>query len=403
MPATLSLPLLQDRHTHPMLYAAFMDGVSLYDASIRTTVDALARIHAAMEANPESLTLVSGWNSGRYPLPPEAFAGRSPVAVLNWSLHGLIINEAARELLQAHDAEAIARLEDDDWRERNLRRVLNLFASTGATVERLQRFYQRLLIEQGVYFAEEMLLVGARELSLMAEAGLTGRTRYWASPDVYETLTPTEQAQIHGIKLFTDGALGVRTAALHVPYRDAPQRGLLLYEDAELRSLVQQYAGRGHRMAIHAIGDRAIDQVVRIAAAVQPAPGLLRIEHAQLISLRTARMAKELGISLCMQPNFSDDSAHYADRLPEGYAARNNPFRMLIDEVGFTPGNDLVFGSDGMPHGVQEGLRQSLFPPVPGQVLTVDEFQAAYCLADPSQGQITVTIDAGTVCLMSTT
>ena len=38
-----------------------------------------------------------------------------------------------------------------------------------------------------------------------------------------------------------------------------------------------------------------------------------------------------------MQPNFSEDSRQYADRLPAGFPCLNNPFRMLIDEAGFVP------------------------------------------------------------------
>jgi predicted amidohydrolase YtcJ len=96
-----------------------------------------------------------------------------------------------------------------------------------------------------------------------------------------------------------------------------------------------------------------------------------------------------------MQPNFSDDSVCYQDRLPPDNAARNNPFRLLIDTVGYVPGVDLFFGSDGMPHGVHEGLRQALFPDprFPGQRLTPDEFRAGYCLPDEQQGTIEVTTD----------
>jgi hypothetical protein len=94
-----------------------------------------------------------------------------------------------------------------------------------------------------------------------------------------------------------------------------------------------------------------------------------------------------------MQPNFSDDSAHYARRLPDGHPERNNPFRMLIGEVGYVPGADLLFGSDGMPHGFRAGLRQALFPPHAGQRLTEAEFVAGYCMPDEVAGHIEVQID----------
>ena len=54
-----------------------------------------------------------------------------------------------------------------------------------------------------------------------------------------------------------------------------------------------------------------------------------------------------------------------------------------------------VFGSDGMPHGVREGLRQSLFPDprYPGQALTLEEFVAGYCMPDDRAGHIEVQVD----------
>lgn len=55
---------------------------------------------------------------------------------------------------------------------------------------------------------------------------------------------------------------------------------------------------------------------------------------------------------------------------------------MLIDYAGFIPGKDLIFGSDGMPHGMMSALQSSLFPPFPGQVLTMSEFKKGYCIPD---------------------
>jgi hypothetical protein len=79
-----------------------------------------------------------------------------------------------------------------------------------------------------------------------------------------------------------------------------------------------------------------------------------------------------------MQPNFNSDSRDYADRLDATWLAANNPFRMLIDQAGFSPGQDLVFGSDGMPHGVEYAWQWSLFPRYPSQRLTTDELVAGY-------------------------
>jgi predicted amidohydrolase YtcJ len=117
------------------------------------------------------------------------------------------------------------------------------------------------------------------------------------------------------------------------------------------------------------------------------------MEHCQFITQENAEKSKELGITLSMQPNFNSDSIQYTDRIAEVYCNNNNPFRMLIDKVGFIPGEDLIFGSDGMPHGAQYALEQTLFPPVPGQALSLEEFVAGYCMPDKENGYVDIEID----------
>ncbi len=388
-----TIPLLADHHSHPFLYAGLMDGIDL--GSVSTREEANRRVRAVSERSNSGWTLAYGWHSGRYALSASDYDDLPPLAVINLSLHGIILNRAGRELMSETDPEVVEHLDDQSWLERNLRRVLTGFARIGATPDRLQRFFRHLLEKHGVYFVEEMLLVGEDEVRLFEAAGLSLRTRFWAPPDVYDRLPDDVRSSVHGIKLFTDGAIGTRTAAMHEPYRDTRENGLLLYEDVNLEEVARRYLGLGLPMAIHAIGDRAIDQVIDVMERVGPSPGRVRIEHAQLISLRSAERAKALGIHLCMQPNFSDDSLHFASRLPDGYVNLNNPFRMLIDRVGFVPGKDLFFGSDGMPHGVEEALRQSLFPSIAGQRVTLDEFVAGYCVTDRGKGHVEVEIDRG--------
>jgi len=79
--------------------------------------------------------------------------------------------------------------------------------------------------------------------------------------------------------------------------------------------------------------------------------------------------------------------------LTEEYLKRNNPFRMLIDECGFIPGKDLIFGSDGMPHGAQSALENSLFPVYESQKLTLDEFVKGYCVNSYDHGEINFDIE----------
>ncbi len=66
---------------------------------------------------------------------------------------------------------------------------------------------------------------------------------------------------------------------------------------------------------------------------------------------------------------------------------------MLMDQAGFRCGEDLIFGSDGMPHGVEYALQWSLFPAHPGQRLTVDELVEGCGLAPGGRGHTLLTVD----------
>lgn len=406
---SIRIPLLRDRHSHPLVYAAFELGVSL---------EAVTRKEAALEllraATPSKsgLVLAHGWRSNRFDWTTEELESFPPLAIFNVSLHDLKLNTAGLQLLESVYGPVVQRVADRIWYEHNMRVVLNWFANLTATEGSLLAFFAGLR-EHGVAYAEEMLLVDEREIELFQQCDLTQRTQFWASPETFESLSAGARQAVTGIKLFTDGAIGARTAALVKPYlpnsdlpnSDLPtgtpevqqavgRRGLLLYSDVGLAQELARASGLSKRISIHAIGDRAIEQVIRgfeRDSQLRSEFDEVRIEHAQLIELELARRAKQLGVTLCMQPNFNSDSNEYRDRLPAEYCELNNPLRMLIDEVGFVAGEDLIFGSDGMPHGIEAAARQSLATEHAWQRLSIDEFVAGYCMPDFADGCIELT------------
>ena len=377
---TLSnLPLLHDHHTHPLLYAAFNVGVDLSDA---TSFEAAADLIISASKRPKAPEIIVAhhWKSNRFPIDPKQLEGLPPVAIFNLSLHGVLVNETARGSLIKRFGEAVSNLSDPDWYERNIRHVLNWFATLGGSPDALAAFFENL--EQlGIGSAEEMLLVGEQEIEWFEEAGLSDRTKFWAAPETFNELSSSAKTKVHGLKLFTDGAFGAWSAAISDCYLGQPEnKGMLLYDDKQLQQILVDGSEVQNAIAIHAIGDVSIEQTLGAIerTKVHNKFHLIRIEHAQLISEAQAVRAKELGIVLSMQPNFNSDSEVYADRLPPAMLDANNPFRMLIDKVGFQPGEDLIFGSDGMPHGVEHGLKEVTTPPRENQKLTVQEFQLGY-------------------------
>ncbi|MFK7769473.1 MAG: amidohydrolase family protein [Mariniblastus sp.] len=392
MSKTIRIPLLKDHHSHPLFYSAFGKAVALHDVATKDEANRLIGEKAA--ENSSDITIACGWRSNRFRWTESEIKTMPPVAIFNVSLHSLLINSNGMEVLKSRYGDVVEKLNDRVWYENNLRVVLNWFANLDASVEGLRAFYESQLLN-GVYYLEEMLLVDEGEIRLFESSGLMERTKFWASPDTFESLSNSAKRAVEGLKLFTDGAIGSRTAAMKRTYLKEPSEnfGMLIYSDDDLLKTIDRCFETEKSLAVHAIGDRAIEQVIgcfeKLSSELSNIP-VVRIEHAQMISLDQARRAKELGVSLCMQPNFSSDSIDYSDRMDSLYCQMNNPFRMLIDEVGFRAGEDLIFGSDGMPHGVEAAANQSFFPTIKSQRLTEQEFVQGYCVSDQGLGSIEI-------------
>ncbi len=381
-----TIPLLHDHHTHVTQYAALIDCLNLQDVMEKD--EALCLIGE----RDEEPVVVLGWDSSRYTLTKEDIDGMGPVLVCNRSLHGFVMNDACREYLKDDYPDFVKNIDDDNWLEMNLSRVLRTIAKIeGVDIVKLDRYFDSLL-ENGVWSAEDMLLIDEETLWMLDGSEYSGRVKLWADLDVFQGFSEEGRDKLEGVKLFTDGALGSWTAAMNGEFKNGSS-GILLHTDEELEDMISGLCGEVDKIAIHAIGGRAIDQVVRVVEGMDGDIPSIRMEHAAFISEETAREALDLGITLCMQPNFSFNSVEFRDRLADEILEKNNPFRMLIDDVGYVPGDNLIFGSDGMPHGVDYAVRSVFFPPLDGQKLSMDEFAAGYCLEDESKGEIEVGMD----------
>ncbi|MDR3672290.1 MAG: amidohydrolase family protein [Holophaga sp.] len=386
----MDVPWLYDRHSHVSLYAALQ---GCPDLSGCTPEAALALLRGLPE---DRVTTVVGWHSSRLKFGPE-LETLPPAILINFSLHGFALTAGARRILGPAHPELLERQGDPEWCERNMERLLAFFGqSAGLTAAKLDAFMTGLQ-RVGIGAVEDMLLIGEPALQVIQASPWNGRIRCWTTPAIYRTLSPSAQDAVAGLKLFTDGALGARTAAMDGTFLGGGE-GLLIYTGASLEQELADLQPLGKPLAIHAIGGRAVGQTLaaleRLAAQNLTLPWV-RMEHVQFITLEQARRAKALGVILSMQPNFNSDSVDYTDRLAPADLEANNPFRMLLDQAGFRCGEDLIFGSDGMPHGVEYAFQWSLFPPFPGQRLTVEELVAGYGLPPEGQGESTLSVDDG--------
>jgi predicted amidohydrolase YtcJ len=197
-----------------------------------------------------------------------------------------------------------------------------------------------------------------------------------------------------GLKGFADGSLGSHTAAMLAPFTDTPHdSGLLVTPPAELYIWAKAADQAGLQVMVHAIGDRAIRNMLdiyeRIAREDGPRDRRFRIEHAQHIAASDVPRFGALHVIASMQPYHAIDDGRWADPIIGPERARTTyAFRTLLDTHA-----TIAFGSDwdvapatpieGIYAAVTRRTLDDKHPDgwVPAQKITVDEALHAYTTA----------------------
>ncbi len=133
-------------------------------------------------------------------------------------------------------------------------------------------------------------------------------------------IDPHHQLTIRSFKLFADGALGSRGAALLEPYTDAPQsKGVMTTPESEVYSLTRRSLQAGFQVCTHAIGDAANRSVLDAYAQAEKEVPLsrdarLRIEHAQVLTWEDIPRFAKLGVIASMQPTHCTSDMAWAEK-----------------------------------------------------------------------------------------
>ena len=150
------------------------------------------------------------------------------------------------------------------------------------------------------------------------------------------------------VKAFADGTMGSRTAAMLVPFEGEPgNTGVTVTTADALWDIARRAAAAGFAMSVHAIGDRAVREVLdvlserAVADAAAPLPMPHRIEHVQLIAEQDLPRLAQNGIVAAVQPVHLQTDWPTADRVWGERAHLAYAFRALLDQ-----GTVLALGSD---------------------------------------------------------
>lgn len=241
--------------------------------------------------------------------------------------------------------------------------------------------------------------------------------------DVHDTRAPdpidaATMYALRGVKLYADGALGSRGAALLSPYSDRPDhRGLLQHDAADLERLCALAAAGGWQVATHAIGDLGNRATLDAYAQALPRAGAdprWRIEHCQIVALADIPRFAELGVIASMQPTHATSDMPWVParvgeaRLPGAYAWR----RFLQAGVPLAFGSDFPVERPDVVHGLhaavtrQDAAGRPAGGWLPSERLTLTEAIAAFsqgaaiaCHRDAHLGRLTAGAQADVTCL----
>ena len=367
------LPGLTDAHLHLQNYALFLQKI---DCETETLDECLSRVaDRARTAQLNEWILGHGWNQNNWGAWPSAadldkIAPNNPVYLTAKSLHAAWANSAALKLagLTATSPDPInGQLQRED--RGNL---------TGILLETAMMLVDKIIPEPSL---EAIANAIEQAQPLLWRMGLTGihdfdrrfcfmamqQLHAWGKLKLRVTKSiPVEDLKhavelglrtgfgddwlrIGSVKVFMDGALGPRTAAMFQSFENEPEnKGILNMDGEELFEHSRKAADVGLAMTVHAIGDRANHEVLnafeqlRAYEAQHNLPHLRhRLEHVQLIHPDDAPRLAKLNVIASMQPIHATSDMFVADKFWGKRAEFSYAWRTQLDY-----GAPLAFGSD---------------------------------------------------------
>ena len=185
-----------------------------------------------------------------------------------------------------------------------------------------------------------------------------------------------ENVKVMGIKVLLDGSLGARTAFLREYYSDdIGSRGVLLYSHEALAKLILKTVKAGLYIAIHVIGDGALETLIKAVKSIRYKIDTrkIRIEHLSMLPDDLLKELNDLSLTkVCIQPRFVDSDFWIKDRLGNRakYCYR---FKTLFNK-GFT----VAIGSDAPvePFKISDNLISAIFGAYPNTNEKLNNYEA---------------------------
>jgi predicted amidohydrolase YtcJ len=357
LPGTTLMPGFVDSHVH--LTGTTLSAIGIPIDRARSGSELLGMVAEELTHQPSKI-LAHGfdetqWGWPDYPTLPEMDElGDVPFVLIRADGHIALANSAAIAAAGVGDEVGVDR--DAGGRptgvvrqeaNRAVQRWFHL-ALTDHELRELQLQAAGLAASRGITSVHEMAMPrsnGRREVEVLLEH----RERLPVDVEVFVAEKDIPWIMDLGLEtiggdLSLDGSIGARTAAVSEPYADVRGTGVLYEAEDELTELFHNAHLAGLQVALHAIGDVAIEQALTVWERVY---GTLdsrqrrhfrarrhRIEHFELPAGNQIERAAALGLAISVQPAFDaawgHDGAMYEQRLGMERAVLMNPFASLV-------------------------------------------------------------------------
>ena len=371
------LPGLIDAHGHVFELGEIASGVKLFGTS--SLDDALKTVAAFSRANPQRAWLIGhGWNQeiwklGRFPTAAEldAVVSDRPVWLHRVDGHAGWANSKALQLagITRDTKDPVGgKIERDadgnpsgvlvDGAMELIEPVLpkptldEAHAALDGALAELARVGLTSVHDAGISAASDAIYRdyadhGKLTARVYAMIGDTGADFDALSKNGPLPSYDRDMYALAAVKLYADGALGSRGAALLAPYSDMPSAsGLLFSTNAQMLAKIDKALKAGYQVNVHAIGDAAnrqiLDSFQQLIPKYQAAARRNRIEHAQVVAPEDIPRFKALQVMPSMQPTHATSDQNMAEqrigpqRIKGAYA-----WRTFLDQ-----GSKIACGSD---------------------------------------------------------
>jgi len=335
------LPGFNDNHTHPMAFGQSLSSIDARPSVVATLSGLQERFRrAAAEGTNGAWLIGRGYDDTRLDIQrhPTRFeldvvTGGRPALLVRTCGHLAVANSAALALAGvSHDSPDPSGGQFDRDADGELTGLLRETARpaierhapvpTRSDIKDHLRAAGARFLQQGITSVGEAAIRTSDELAAYQELAADGELpmRVFTMMLIDDTLDAMESLglrtgfgdewlRIGPAKLFQDGSGGGRTAAMSVDYHNDPgNRGITIYEQAELNERFTRAHNAGFQLSAHAIGDRAITMILdayKAAMIATPRPDhRARIEHCGICTPEILDRMERRGIIAVPQPSF---------------------------------------------------------------------------------------------------